>query len=109
MLAAGGDVLIHLQRECDYAMSPAQLSQRLAELTAAIAREVKVPAIAIAGGDTSSTIVKRLGFRSLSFVARAGAGVAVCRGNAKGSELDGAFLLLKGGQLGDVQIIENFG
>lgn len=109
LLATGRDVLIHLRRDHDYGMPPASLSGRLAKLTAAIAGRCPVGAIAVAGGDTASAVVKRLGFRSLSFVRRAAPGVAVCSGHMPGHALEGAFLLLKGGQVGDRDILERFG
>lgn len=101
-------VLVHLQSELDYGLSSAALSERLAELTGAIADRHRIGRIAIAGGDTSSAIVRRLGFRSLSFVERAGPGVAICRGHAAGHPLDGALLLLKGGQVGATDLFERF-
>ncbi len=108
LLASGRNVLIHLRPDLDYGLASAALSERLAALTATIVQLQQVAAIAVAGGDTSSAVVKRLGFRSLSFVERAGAGVAVCRGDAAGCDVDGTLLLLKGGQVGDVGMLERF-
>ena len=108
LLGLGRPVLVHLQPGLDYGLSASELSERLADLAAAILCRRSVGRIAVAGGDTSGAVVKRLGFRSLSFVERAGAGVAVCRGHAPGHPLDGTLLLLKGGQVGATDLFERF-
>lgn len=108
LLSLGRNVLIHLQRDHCYELSPPILTSLLAELTASIVHRSGVAAIAVAGGDSSSAVVKRLGFRSLSFVERAAPGVAVCRGHMPGGALDGTLLLLKGGQVGGPDVLERF-
>ncbi len=107
-IEAGANVMIHLQPDLDYGRTPAALSDRLAQLTGTILSRCRVAGIAVAGGDTSSVLVKQLGFKSLSFIERAGPGVAVCRGHATGSPLDGTVLLLKGGQVGAADLFERF-
>lgn len=56
--------------------------------------------ILIAGGDTATHAVKRLGLTGLTFVAPLSPGAPLCRGHAAGSPLDGLELVLKGGQIG---------
>lgn len=108
MLAAGTNVLAHLDPEADYGLAPDALSESLAELAARILALHPVAALAVAGGDTSGAVVRRLGFDSLSFEARAGSGVAVCRGHAPGTPLEGMRLLLKGGQVGPLDLFDRF-
>lgn len=108
MLARGANVLAHLRPDADYGLAPDVLSERLAELAARIAALQPLAGLAVAGGDTSGAVVRRLGFESLSFEARAGTGVAVCRGHAPGTPLDGLRLLLKGGQVGPVDLFDRF-
>lgn len=108
MLAAGTNVLAHLDPEADYGLAPDALSESLAELAARILALHPVGALAVAGGDTSGAVVRRLGFDSLSFEARAGSGVAVCRGHAPGTPLEGMRLLLKGGQVGPLDLFDRF-
>lgn len=108
LLATGSNVMVYLQPDLDYGKASARLSDWLAQLTQAILLQHRVAAVAVAGGDTSSAVVKCLGFRSLSFAERAGAGVAVCRGHTSESSVDGTILLLKGGQVGEVSIFERF-
>jgi 3-oxoisoapionate kinase len=56
--------------------------------------------ILIAGGDTSTHAVKKLGLSALTFVAPLTPGAPLCRGHAPGSPFDGLELVLKGGQIG---------
>ncbi|MBS9721167.1 four-carbon acid sugar kinase family protein [Tianweitania sp. BSSL-BM11] len=107
-LASGLHVLVHLRADLDYGLSPNTLSERLAEMARLILVHYPVRALGVAGGDTSSAVVHRLGFDSLSFESRAGSGVAICRGHASGSPLNGMRLLLKGGQVGSTDLFDNF-
>jgi uncharacterized protein YgbK (DUF1537 family) len=56
--------------------------------------------VLIAGGDTSTDAVKKLGLSALTFAAPLTPGAPLCRGHASGSQLDGLELVLKGGQIG---------
>jgi uncharacterized protein YgbK (DUF1537 family) len=108
LLRQGQNVLLHLVPEADYGLSHSALSERLALLTEKIANAFPLRALAIAGGDTSSVISRRLGFGSLDFESRLGAGVCVCRTHASNSMRDGVRLLLKGGQVGSPEIFNRF-
>lgn len=56
--------------------------------------------VVIAGGDTSTRVVKQLGLAALTFAAPMAPGAPLCRGHAPGSPLDGLEMVLKGGQVG---------
>lgn len=56
--------------------------------------------IVIAGGDTSTRVVRQLGIQALTFAAPLAPGAPLCRAYAPGSRLDGLELVLKGGQVG---------
>lgn len=56
--------------------------------------------VVIAGGDTSTRVVKQLGLSALTFAAALAPGAPLCRAYAPGSPLDGLELVLKGGQVG---------
>ena len=56
--------------------------------------------VIIAGGDTSTRVVKQLGLKALTFAAPLAPGGPLCRAHAPGSPLDGLELVLKGGQVG---------
>lgn len=108
ILASGQNALAHLDPNADYGLSPDQLSEQLANLTANILQAAPVRAVAVAGGDTSSAVVRRLGFDSLSFERRGGPGVAICRGHRAGHAFDQMLLLLKGGQVGADDLFDRF-
>lgn len=108
ILNSGHNALAHLDPNADYGLSPDQLSEQLANLTANILQAAPVCAVAVAGGDTSSAVVRRLGFDSLSFERRVGPGVAICRGHRAAHAFDQMLLLLKGGQVGNDDLFDRF-
>ena len=60
----------------------------------------------VCGGDTSSRVVRTLGITSVSIAANPGANVVVLRASSDDAAVDGAELLLKGGQVGDDDLFE---
>ena len=62
--------------------------------------------IIVCGGDTSSRVIGLLGISSLSIAANPWGNVALLSVEAPGTPLDGIELLLKGGQIGDVDLME---
>jgi 3-oxoisoapionate kinase len=60
--------------------------------------------VVIAGGDTSTHVVRQLGLTALTFVAPLTPGAPLCRAYAPDEAIDGLELVLKGGQIGP----ENF-
>ncbi|MFC4275984.1 four-carbon acid sugar kinase family protein [Achromobacter aloeverae] len=56
--------------------------------------------VGFAGGDTSSLAVQSWGIAALTLAYVLAPGVAVCRIDAPGQDLDGVELMLKGGQMG---------
>lgn len=56
--------------------------------------------VVIAGGDTSTRVVKQLGLNAMTFAAPIAPGGPLCRAYGPGSSLDGLELVLKGGQVG---------
>lgn len=56
--------------------------------------------VAVAGGDTSGDVVRRLGVVSLEALAPFGPAMPLCRATAPGRAGDGAELIFKGGQTG---------
>ena len=61
---------------------------------------VKLRRIGVAGGDTSSWILRALDVWGLSFVGHLAPGAALCRAHSAGASLDGIEMMLKGGQMG---------
>ena len=83
-----------------------RLAQACATLLQQVLSNVRLQRIGIAGGDTSSLAVRALDAWGLSYFAPLPAGVTVCRLHADRAELDGMEIMLKGGQMGDVELFE---
>lgn len=111
-LRDGKNVLAYTTRRAIQASSQSIDGQRLAKACAGllqrIASTVPLRRIGIAGGDTSSFAVRALGAWGLSYLAPLSNGVTVCRLHADRAELDGVEIMLKGGQMGDVDLFEQW-
>ena len=107
-LRDGSNVLAYLLPGRGHGMSGLRLAHASAELVATIVDAEPIGSLGVAGGDTSSVIVRRLGFTSLSYDHDLDRGVPVCVGQAAGSCLDGVSLMLKGGQMGAPDILDRF-
>ena len=107
-LERGRNMLFHLLPDEDYRLTGGELADRLATLAAAILDRHPVRALGIAGGDTSSVVVHRLGFESLAFLHRMDPGVALCASRSFLTARDRMVLLLKGGQVGQIDIFDRF-
>ncbi|MGQ9366983.1 four-carbon acid sugar kinase family protein [Azospirillum sp. ST 5-10] len=105
-LGGGRNVLAHLVPERDYGVNALTLARRLADLAADIVAAAPVGALGVAGGDTSSVVVRRLGFASLAYRGTLDPGVAVCTGRTPGR--GDVWLMLKGGQMGGGDLFDRF-
>lgn len=104
-LSAGVNLLAHLLPEEDYGLSTDLLTERSARFVAAVASEIHLSGLGIAGGDTSSAAVGCLGVRSLSYLGDADRGVAICSAETADGPL---MLMLKGGQMGNTDLFDRF-
>lgn len=86
----------------------AQLVAQILQRTAQLQPEHPVRRIGIAGGDTSSHITRALDMWALSYASRLAEGVTLCRIHSHQSAFHGAEIMLKGGQVGDVDLLERF-
>lgn len=107
-LAQGANVLLHLLPDEIYGLTGGELTDRLATLAAVVLDRHPVRSLGVAGGDTSSAVVHRLGFESLAFLSRIASGVAICASRSSMKARDGVTLLLKGGQVGQIDIFDRF-
>lgn len=112
-LGAGRHVLAYVRQSGngpDDGVSSHDLAGRTSELLAAVlrtsARFGGLRRVGVAGGDTSSLAVRALDIWALSFVRALSPGVALCRAHSDDAALDGLELMLKGGQMGPVDIFE---
>ncbi|MFM9923130.1 four-carbon acid sugar kinase family protein [Variovorax sp. H27-G14] len=76
------------------------------DLLAKVLATTPLKRVGIAGGDTSSHAVQALDAWGLSYVADMGAGASLCRVHSDNATLDGMEIMLKGGQMGTVDVFE---
>jgi len=109
-LRSGRSVALHT----DGAALPEASGSAALEAIAASAADVIGTALAaeatgrliVCGGDTSSRVVRLLGVESLSISANPWANVVLLQAHAADPVVDGVELLLKGGQVGSVDLFE---
>lgn len=82
------------------------LSARLSGVIEVALRKGGNHRVIVCGGDTSSHVLRQLGARSLSIAANPVGNVVLCRVASPNSWLDGTEMLLKGGQVGPVDLFE---
>ena len=75
-------------------------------LLADVLARVPLRRVGVAGGDTSSLAVQALDAWGLSYLSLLGSGAALCRLHSDSPALDGMEILLKGGQMGPVDLFE---
>jgi uncharacterized protein YgbK (DUF1537 family) len=90
---------------------PHATRQRLGEQLGAILRQLleasKVRRVVVAGGDTSGQVIRHLGLEALEMVFPMSPGAPLCRASSPESALDGLEVVLKGGQVGRVDLFES--
>jgi len=106
-LAAGAHVLagtslgVEAPRAADPALAPA-----CGALLAAIVARVRCARVGVIGGDTSSRAVQALAPWALGWVGRLGGSSPVVRAHADDPAVDGLELMLKGGQMGEDDVLD---
>ena len=75
-------------------------------MLARLLQSVPLRRVGIAGGDTSSHALKALDIWGLSYLGNLAPGVALCRAHSRAAHLDGIEFMLKGGQMGPVDLFE---
>lgn len=108
LLQAGQPVLVHLIPDADYGLSPDMLADASSSFVERVLAKVDVGYLGLAGGDTSSRITTRLGFEALDFERRFGAGTCVCVARHNAQMRDRMRVMLKGGQMGQVDLFDVF-
>jgi uncharacterized protein YgbK (DUF1537 family) len=78
----------------------------VAQVVTRMAAVAPLRRVGIAGGDTSTRVVQALGLWGLSYRSRPDPGVALCRAHSDDPALDGLELMLKGGQMGAVDLFD---
>ncbi len=87
-------------------LPPRVLADAGARLLQRVLDAVPLSRIGLAGGDTSSLALQALDAWGLSHESRLAPGVALCRLHSDRPALDGCQVMLKGGQMGPVDVFE---
>lgn len=82
------------------------LGAALGDILREVVERSRVQRAAVAGGDTSSYVARRLGIVALEMAAPLAPGAPLCRVHAPGSPVDGLELAFKGGQVGKRDFFE---
>lgn len=107
VLGRGCHVLAVVSGEMDHSLGRDEIAGFTASLTAKIALSGSIGRLGIAGGDTSSLALQRLGVESLSYLADIEPGICLCRLHAPDIPgLDCMEVALKGGQMGSPDFFE---
>ncbi len=89
------------------ATAVAQATARLmAQVVRRMARSTPLRRVGIAGGDTSSRVAQALGLWGLSYATTVEPGVTLSLAHSEEPSLDGLELMLKGGQMGAVDLFD---
>ena len=100
-LGQGNHVLAIVSNDMKHSLSRVDLAYFTADLISKIAFSGQVDRLGIAGGDTSSLALQRLGMKSLSYTADIEPGLCLCRLHSTDKPaIDGLEIVLKGGQMG---------
>ena len=108
LLEAGHAVLAHLVPGADYGVGPGTLADLSVGFVSTLLDRVDVGYLGLAGGDTSSRICGNLGFLALDFWRQIGSGVCVCTTRHASPRRHDMRVMLKGGQMGEIDIFDRF-
>ena len=106
-LAAGAHLLAGtaLGTDAPAAADPA-LAPACGALLAQVLARARCARVGVIGGDTSSRAVQALAPWALGWVGRIGSGTPVVRARADDPSVDGLELMLKGGQMGEADVLD---
>lgn len=105
-LERGNHLLLHLEAKSRYSLSSQQLASWMAELIEDIVSADVSGLLTIAGGDTSSLALERLGPDSLSFVEHFDKGAPLIQAHSNKQHLNELPMILKGGQMGALDFFD---
>jgi uncharacterized protein YgbK (DUF1537 family) len=109
ILASGKSVILYTAlgpHDCGGSVRGEQLGCYLGEVLRDLLVQSGVRRVLIAGGDTSTHAVRRLGVDALTFAALTTPGAPLCRCHSAETMVDGLEIVLKGGQVGPEDYFE---
>ncbi|WP_020681862.1 four-carbon acid sugar kinase family protein [Marinobacterium rhizophilum] len=104
ILAMGSNLLLYLSANTGHLLSGRELALATGTLLDAIVSQSAIGLLAIAGGDTSSIAVQTMDIDCLSFIGDFERGVPLIRAHSYIPNLNELPMILKGGQMGTVDI-----
>ncbi len=109
-LRDGRNVLVTTAPDAAASVSGAdpRLAHMVGLLTDRLLSEIPVKRLIAAGGDTSSHIVQNLNLWGLAYGGQISPGVAISIGRSDDPRRDGLSIMLKGGQMGDIDLFDRF-
>ena len=102
-LSAGHSVVLYSAlgpRDCVGELRGEELGRTIGLLLRELLLRSGVRRAVVAGGDTATHSVRRLGIQALTFAGLLAPGAPLCRSHASAGGMDGIELVLKGGQVG---------
>ena len=84
----------------------AQVSRMTADFVLAVMAHTRLARMCIAGGDTSSQAALAMDAWGLAYLAQLSPGVTLCRLRSNSPSLNGMEIVLKGGQMGQIDLFE---
>lgn len=108
-LSRGKSIIIYSAlgpRDLKGSLAGEELGRYLGDLMRVVVLRSGVKRAIIAGGDTSSHAVTRLGISALTFAAVMAPGAPLCRAHSDDPQMDGLQIVLKGGQVGSKDFFE---
>lgn len=109
LLRKGRHVLLStVSQDVPIPVADGSIASRSAALVDRILNQVPVRRLAVAGGDTSSSVAQALGLWGLGYHSQITSGVTLSVSRSERAERDRMLLMLKGGQMGGEDLFEQF-
>jgi uncharacterized protein YgbK (DUF1537 family) len=101
VLARGEDAIVYLNDSGASPVDGVELGRALGSLAAAIADQIRIQRLVVAGGDTSGLVARALGIEALSVLRLLAPGAPLCRALSSDPRTNDMQVCLKGGAIGD--------
>ncbi|WP_147915627.1 four-carbon acid sugar kinase family protein [Ruania zhangjianzhongii] len=105
--AAGADTVFHSSTPGGGQLQAAEVTEALLEVALPRLQAAPRTRLLLCGGDTSGTVLRRLGVAALTIESCPWGNVALCAAQAPGRGYDSVEVVLKGGQMGHVDLLED--
>jgi len=104
---SGAHTVYHSSTPGGQQLDAAAVVEALVQVAATRLQAAPATRVLLCGGDTSGTVLRRLGVASLSITSQPWGNVVLCQTRAPAHPYDGAEVVLKGGQMGHEDLFED--